>query len=144
MYTYTILANTDVLEVEFEGYGKKFTKRFIMPDDAETFLQQKLDDLETLTTTFATLQNMRGVQELICEGWHVVYDYVAMPADWIEVYVTVVTPTQELSKTYNTIGGRTLEYIGGYMNEEKSKVAEWVANSDVEALTNYFGQEVTV
>lgn len=139
-----IISQADALEVEFVGNGRKFTKRFPMPDNVEEFLTQKLSDLETLSTTFATLQNMRGSIEQICEGWHVVYEYVAMPADWIEVYVTVVTPTQELSKTYNTVGGRTLEYIGGYMQEEKSKVAEWVTNADTESLTNYFGQEVTV
>jgi hypothetical protein len=144
LWRYTMISNTDALEVEFEGDGRKFTKRFPMLDNTEEFLQQKLNDLEILSNTFATLQGLRGIQETVCNGWYVVYEYVAMPADWIEVFVTIISPTQKFTKMYSTVGGKTLEYIAGYIQGEKTLVAEWVANADVEALTNYFGQEVTL
>jgi hypothetical protein len=133
------------LRVEFtSANGNKFTKIYPATAEVEQFMADKLSEIETLASTFQAIQSLVNTTDTITEGWTFKYNYIAMPADWIEIFVDVITPYQVLPKNYSTQPARTVEFIQNFVNNEKSKLAEWINNNDVEALANYFGQEVTL
>jgi hypothetical protein len=146
MWTNRLISTTDTqIQVEFKSNGNRFIKLYnTIPDDVEEFLASKLAEIETLTSTYQTLQQYVNVEQSICDGWTFKFTYISMPADWIELFVDVTYPNRTLTKMYSTQAGRSIEFVSGFLSAEKAKLADMITNSDVEGLSNYFGQEVTV
>lgn len=103
MWTNSVVSsNESELYVEFTSpSGNKFTKRYPLPEDSETFLTQKLNEIEILSTTFADLQSYVNVD--ITDIADIVYKitYICMPADWIEAFVDVTRTIDDEVQMYS-------------------------------------------
>ena len=146
MWTNQLISNNNgEIHVEFtSSSGNKFTKIYKGVDDVDTFLTDKLSDIEILTTTYQILCSYVNVDSEICVDWKYKITYISMPADWVEVFIDVISPNQTLSKMFSITAPRTIEYVEAFMQSESQKIADMVEVNDVDGLSNYFGQEVTV
>jgi hypothetical protein len=124
--------------------GRKFTKIYSVPDNEETYLGQKLSDIEALATTHELIQDYVKVEYTIATGWTLIITQAVMDSDWIDLYADVTTPYQILSKVFSVYASMTSGEFEDWLSSITAMIDIWISSNDSESLTNYFGQEVTV
>ena len=140
-----ILHKENEIIVEFNSTVKSFKKRYtvtVNKNDIESFLAEKLADIETLYSTYMSLQNYLNVEQSITDGWTFKIVQIAIPADWIELIIDVKSPSQTFSKMFSTRPGRDINFLNNFIVGEKNKLIAWIENEDTELLSAYFAQEV--
>lgn len=147
MWTNELLQNNNgELFVRFTSPSNKtFVKKYNVNNvDIETFLAQKISDIETLSETFESIKSVKNIEQEITDGWTFALIFIDMKYDYIEVIVEVITPTQTLHKMYQIIAPRSPEYVYAWIEAEKNKLANLINADNIEALSDYFGMEVTL
>jgi hypothetical protein len=147
MWTNEIVKNNNgELFVEFTSpENRKFVKKYNAPNgDIETFLAEKLANIEALSVTFTNIQSTKNVEQEISTGWSFKLTMIEMQYDYIEIVAEVQSPSQTLYKMFQITAPRLTEYIYAWIEAEKNKLADWIFAEDIEALSDYFGQEVVI
>ena len=134
MWTNTIVSsNESELYVEFTSpSGNKFTKRYPLPDDAQTFLSDKLNEIEILSATFSDLTEYKNVDMTDITDVTYKITYICMPADWIELFVDVTRTIEKEerteSKMFSVFNPVTVSQVLGII---KAKIEAQIAVEEV-------------
>lgn len=121
--------------------GQSFTKIY-KEEYTDTFLVDKLSIVTARQSVYDSLQSMIDVEFIIRDGWIYKFFHVCMQSDYVEIWVDVKSPYQDLRKIYETTNITDMQGLSDYIDNEKAILNALIDAEDMQGLEDYFGKEV--